>query len=272
MRQILKEIQDGDLRARVGSPKNRAGQENFLRNARPNRRTRRSEHVGPASCARTWTGSSPPSSVGPPGARLPVLAPAAHRRRARRVRAVARALSNRSLARRPPSGLRGSARVFASPELPWLPDGGRIALRPATRDWYVVDDWAALGVPSRRRLSRAGHVTAPRCDSRRHTGAGNRRGLSPARGQRAARRRRVVAVVGSRRHPATNGCRSESSSRTAFTPRRDGPVAPLAWCSARPPEYCVARRLCAGRRRERRVLPSGLDRAGRSRANSCGAA
>jgi hypothetical protein len=65
-----------------------------------------------------------------------------------------------SLAHKPPSGFRGSA-TFRAAELPWLlpepdaaPRGG-----PGYEDWYLLDDWAAVGVLEEAAVSR-GHVTA----------------------------------------------------------------------------------------------------------------
>jgi hypothetical protein len=58
---------------------------------------------------------------------------------------------HRSLAHRPPSGFRGSA-SFHVEGLPWL-DG------PGYEDWYLIDDWAALGVLEGAAVSR-GHVSA----------------------------------------------------------------------------------------------------------------
>jgi hypothetical protein len=67
---------------------------------------------------------------------------------------------HRSLAHRPPSGFRGSA-TFRVAELPWLaPAGrGRPGGEAGYEDWYLVDDWAALGVLEEAAVSR-GHLTA----------------------------------------------------------------------------------------------------------------
>ena len=67
---------------------------------------------------------------------------------------------HRSLSHRPPSGFQGSA-TFRAAELPWLgrdeasssADGG------GYEDWYLVDDWAAIGVLEVAAASR-GHLTA----------------------------------------------------------------------------------------------------------------
>jgi hypothetical protein len=70
---------------------------------------------------------------------------------------------HRSLAHRPPSGFRSSA-AFRIGELPWLAFG--TAGEPTTakpgaayEDWYLIDDWAALGVLEEAAVSR-GHISA----------------------------------------------------------------------------------------------------------------
>ena len=71
---------------------------------------------------------------------------------------------HRSLARTPPVGLRGSA-VFRVSELPWLrpaADAGAelpAEARPAYEDWYLVEDYTALGVLNEAAVGR-GHRTA----------------------------------------------------------------------------------------------------------------
>jgi hypothetical protein len=66
---------------------------------------------------------------------------------------------HRSLAHRPPSGFRGSAAMRLS-ELPWLaPVEGAQSDAPGYEDWYLVDDWAALGVLEEAAVAR-GHETA----------------------------------------------------------------------------------------------------------------
>jgi hypothetical protein len=65
-----------------------------------------------------------------------------------------------SLAHKPPSGFRGSA-TFRAAELPWLPPepdpapGGGAGYE----DWYLLDDWAAVGVLEEAAVSR-GHFSA----------------------------------------------------------------------------------------------------------------
>jgi hypothetical protein len=59
---------------------------------------------------------------------------------------------HRSLAQRPPSGFHGSA-TFRLPEIPWLApvadgsaDPNDEPARTGYEDWYLVADWAAVGV------------------------------------------------------------------------------------------------------------------------------
>jgi len=67
---------------------------------------------------------------------------------------------HRSLAHRAPSGFRGSASFRAS-ELPWLAPAEDSAgrARAGYEDWYLLDDWSALGVLEEAAVSR-GHVSA----------------------------------------------------------------------------------------------------------------
>ncbi|HWG09249.1 MAG TPA: hypothetical protein VN672_09600 [Solirubrobacteraceae bacterium] len=72
---------------------------------------------------------------------------------------------HRSLAHRPPSGFRGST-SFRVPDLPWLAsgeagDGDGDPPRQAAgyEDWYLLDDWGAIGVLEAAAISR-GHLTA----------------------------------------------------------------------------------------------------------------
>ncbi len=66
---------------------------------------------------------------------------------------------HRSLAHSPPSGFRGSA-MFRAPELPWLASRDAPASDAgAYEDWYLIDDWSALGVLEEAAVSH-GHVTA----------------------------------------------------------------------------------------------------------------
>ncbi len=66
---------------------------------------------------------------------------------------------HRSLAHRPPSGLRGSA-VFRTEAPPWTMDGGDgTPSRPAYEDWYLLDSWSAIGVLEEAALAQ-GHASA----------------------------------------------------------------------------------------------------------------
>jgi hypothetical protein len=66
---------------------------------------------------------------------------------------------HRSLAHRPPVGFRGSVALRLS-ELPWLaPVDGAAGQAPAYEDWYLLDDWAAVGVLEEAAVAR-GHETA----------------------------------------------------------------------------------------------------------------
>jgi hypothetical protein len=67
---------------------------------------------------------------------------------------------HRSLAHRAPSGFRGSA-TFHAAELPWLAAAEQAAPeeRGGYEDWYLLEDWAALGVLEEAAVSR-GHVSA----------------------------------------------------------------------------------------------------------------
>ena len=76
---------------------------------------------------------------------------------------------HRSLAARPPEGFRGSA-MYRAPQLPWLDTDSAPArpARPGYEDWYLVDDWAALGVLRQAAVS-GGHRTA-HDEAARHAG------------------------------------------------------------------------------------------------------
>jgi hypothetical protein len=82
---------------------------------------------------------------------------------------------HRSLARTPPVGLCGSA-VFRVAELPWLLSASAAPERPAEagpayEDWYLVEDYAALGVLNEAAVGR-GHRTT-HDDLARRFGAGS---------------------------------------------------------------------------------------------------
>jgi hypothetical protein len=71
---------------------------------------------------------------------------------------------HRSLAHRPPSGFRGSG-TFRVSELRWLEpgegtgegEGGRS--EPGYEDWYLLDDWAAVGILEEAAVAH-GHLSA----------------------------------------------------------------------------------------------------------------
>ena len=66
---------------------------------------------------------------------------------------------HRSLAHRPPSGFRGSTALRLG-ELPWLAGlEGADHDAPGYEDWYLLEDWAAVGVLEEAAVSR-GHETA----------------------------------------------------------------------------------------------------------------
>jgi hypothetical protein len=69
---------------------------------------------------------------------------------------------HRSLAHRAPSGFRGSA-TFRAAELPWLASAQQRSQEAQAgagyEDWYLLDDWASLGVLEEAAVSR-GHVSA----------------------------------------------------------------------------------------------------------------
>jgi hypothetical protein len=92
-----------------------------------------------------------------------VLAYISWHRPAREVEAAAyeRALErfHRSLARRPPSGFRGSV-AFRAAELPWLAaDSSAPHPGAGYEDWYLVDGWSAVGVLEEAAVAR-GHVSS----------------------------------------------------------------------------------------------------------------
>jgi hypothetical protein len=89
---------------------------------------------------------------------------------------------HRSLAHSPPVGLHGSA-VFLVAEIPWLPTplgaahGQAHAGHAGYEDWYLVEDYAALGVLNQAAVGR-GHRSAHDGVARRFgSGAGGLYGL-----------------------------------------------------------------------------------------------
>ena len=65
---------------------------------------------------------------------------------------------HRSLAHRPPTAFRGSA-TFTVAELPWLAAGEGAGDEGGYEDWYLLEDWSAVGVLEEAAVSR-GHLTA----------------------------------------------------------------------------------------------------------------
>ncbi|HXP38276.1 MAG TPA: hypothetical protein VN817_10965 [Solirubrobacteraceae bacterium] len=65
---------------------------------------------------------------------------------------------HRSLAHQPPSGFRGSS-AFRLSNLPWLAPVAGCADAPGYEDWYLLDDWTAVGVLEEAAVAH-GHRTA----------------------------------------------------------------------------------------------------------------
>ncbi|HEX3911833.1 MAG TPA: hypothetical protein VHW67_14140 [Solirubrobacteraceae bacterium] len=65
---------------------------------------------------------------------------------------------HRSLAHRPPSGFHGSAALRLS-ELPWLAPPAEAEEAPGYEDWYLIEDWSAVGVLEEAAIAH-GHLTA----------------------------------------------------------------------------------------------------------------
>lgn len=105
---------------------------------------------------------------------------------------------HRSLARQPPVGFHGSA-AFRVQELPWLGGG------EGYEDWYLVADWAALGVLEEAAVSR-GHATAHDAAAA-HVGAGAAGVYRLLEGspKLAAAKRAVWVASAPRREPAGLG-------------------------------------------------------------------
>jgi hypothetical protein len=77
---------------------------------------------------------------------------------------------HRSLARTPPAGFVGSA-CYRAKELPWL--GGV----PGYEDWYLVEDYAALGVLNEAAVGRGHRTSHDEAARRLGAGAGGLYGL-----------------------------------------------------------------------------------------------
>jgi hypothetical protein len=102
---------------------------------------------------------------------------------------------HRSLKRTPPVGFRGSA-CFRAPELPWLGGGGY-------EDWYVVEDYSALGVLDAAAVGRGHRTSHDRAAHAMADGAGGLFGLQE--GDAATLARATVAVWISRAPGSPSG-------------------------------------------------------------------
>ncbi len=90
---------------------------------------------------------------------------------------------HRALLAEPPAGMRGS-RVFALDAAPWVP-----AERPF-EDWYLLDDFAALGALNEAAVSGASRTTRRRGsppEAREGSTAGCARGRAPPTWRRGSR-------------------------------------------------------------------------------------
>ena len=252
MRQILKEIQDGDF-AREWIAENRAGQENFKR-MRAEQADTQVEHVGQR--AALAHGLDQALLLRRPAAAR-MLAYVFWHRPATEVRGGGlRAALRRfhgSLAHRPPSGLIASVTLRAA-ELPWLPDAGGGTAAGGYEDWYVIESWNALGVLEVAAVSRGHRDRPPRGrPTGRHRGTGAIYKL--IEGQREPGRR-APGGVGHQARRAGRVRRSPTCSTTASGPRR-ARCGSARWCSARhrSSACCTPRRSC---RRRRASPPSRL--------------
>jgi hypothetical protein len=79
---------------------------------------------------------------------------------------AALAAFHRALAADPPPGFRRSA-AFGLGDAPWLPGSG-----PPYEDWYVVEDWAALGVLNAGAVSGSRAAPHDEVAGRARTGTG----------------------------------------------------------------------------------------------------
>jgi hypothetical protein len=135
---------------------------------------------------------------------------------------------HRSLAHRPPSGLSGSAAVRYE-QLPWLEGGG-----PGYEDWYLVEDWAALGVLEQAALAR-GHVSAHDALAA-HTGAGSGGVYELVEGSSRPAGAGCAVWVASR--PRRERLSLEALLGDGIDPRRDG-LWRRSLVLGPAPEYCV---------------------------------
>jgi hypothetical protein len=85
---------------------------------------------------------------------------------------------HRSLAHGRPVGMLGSA-LLRAPEMPWLPDpaGGTGTGTGGYEDWYLVEDFAALGVLNEAAVGRGHRTSHDRAARHVRAGAGGLYGL-----------------------------------------------------------------------------------------------
>ena len=153
---------------------------------------------------------------------------------------------HRSLAHRPPSGFRGSAALRLG-ELPWLAGvAGADNAAPGYEDWYLLDDWAAVGVLEEAAVAR-GHETAHHAIAARAGAAtssvyrlveGSARPSAVADAVWVGRepghdRPSLGALLGDGMDPARTGCGGAASGSvrrpsTACSPPRSRPASPRA--------------------------------------------
>ncbi len=151
---------------------------------------------------------------------------------------------HRSLRHAPPAGFRGSA-VLRLAECPWLAH----AQDGAYEDWYLLDDFTALGVLNEAAVAH-GYRTAHDDVARRFgKGAGGLYGLLEGHADLADTLRSVWIS----RPPGHSRGELLSCSATAWTQRTPACGA-ARWCSARLPSTACSRR------RPRRGSPSRVCR------------
>ena len=133
------------------------------------------------------------------------------------------------------------------------PSDGAGAGAAGYEDWYLLDDWAAVGV-----LEEAAVVARARDRPRRVAAAGRRRrglGLSPARGQPAAERDASVAVWVAH-EPGHDRASPAALLGDGMDPRSDGLWRRCLGLGPAP-EYCLLARRAARRRRGRAACRAG---------------
>ncbi len=135
---------------------------------------------------------------------------------------------HRSLAHTPPSGLRGSVAARYE-ELPWLAGGGA-----GYEDWYLLDDWAAVGVLEQAALARGHHGAHEAIAA--HSGAGSGGVYELVEG--AARSAASECAVWVESRPGRERLSLEALLGDGLVPRRDG-LWRRSLVLGPAPEYCV---------------------------------